>query len=63
MYDNSVMKPAGEYTTVVKNPRVSASMDLDFIVVRNAPVSILGSIASQGLGLLTINTNNFSTYV
>ena len=58
MYDGSVTKPLGMCVISVKNPRTSVKRELEFMIMRQAPVSLLGCAASQAMGLLSIHTEN-----
>ena len=51
MYDGSVTKPLGMCVLSVKNPRTSVKRELEFMIMRQAPVSLLGCAASQINGL------------
>ena len=46
MYDGSVTKPLGMFVLSVKNPRTSVKRELEFMIMRQAPVSLLGCAAS-----------------
>ena len=45
-----------------QNPKTGITSELEFMVVSQAPVALLGCAASQILGLLTVNTENIQLF-
>ena len=62
MYDGSICKPLGVCSLPVSNPKTGITSELEFMVVSQAPVALLGCAASQILGLLTVNTENIQMF-
>ena len=63
MYDTSTCTPIGTCTPSVRNPKTGTSHHLEFMVVRKAPVALLGCAASQQLGFLEVHTENIQLSV
>ena len=62
MYDGSICKPLGVCSLPVSNPKTVITSELEFMVVSQAHVALLGCAASQILGLLTVNTENIQMF-
>ena len=60
MYDKSTIKPVGEITMCVTNPKNNDGFKVRFIIVKEAVRPILGCRAVQLMGLLTVNFDNIS---
>ena len=60
MYDKSTIKPVGEITLQVINPKNNDDFKVRFIIVREAVRPILGCRAVQLMKLLTVNFSNIS---
>ena len=60
MYDKSTIKPAGEITLHVVNPKNNDDFHVRFIIVKEAVRPILGCRAVQLMKLLTVNFSNIS---
>ena len=60
MYDKSTIKPVGEITLQVINPKNNDEFKVRFIIVKEAVRPILGCRAVQLMKLLTVNFSNIS---
>ena len=60
MYNTSICTPIGTCTLSVRNPKTGTSHHLEFMVVRKAPVALLGCAASQQLGFLEVCTRTLN---
>lgn len=61
MWDNSLKKPVGECQLKIVNPENKKKYLVKFVVVKEGNLMpILGATASQQMGLITVNTQNFS---
>ena len=52
MYNRDMIKPLGKCRVRVVNPKNEATYDEDFVVISDAPTSILGAITAQRMGLV-----------
>ena len=58
MYDSSSCTPLGTCALLVKNPKTGGTYHLNFMVVQEALVALLGCTASQQLGFLAVCIEN-----
>ena len=59
MWNDSVVKPIGEATLQVFNPKTKQFNDVKFVVVKNSFNCLLGAHTIFKLNLMSANTNNF----
>lgn len=61
MWNGSRVKPLGEAKLVVENPATTAKYRCKFIIVDDEAgfVPLLGSKASQGMNIISVNSDNF----
>ena len=52
MYSKDTVKPLGKCRLYIENPRTNRAYEEDFIVVREAPTSVLGAVTTQRMGLV-----------
>ena len=58
MYDGSKVTPKGLCQLHMENPKTKITHQMEFVVINEAPVSLLGLTACQQLGLITIHEEN-----
>ena len=59
MWNKSNLRPLGETTLTVGNPKTGKKSDVKFIVVHNDYKCLLGLKTIQDMNLFTVNTANF----
>ena len=59
MWNNSEVKPLGQCRVTIRNLKTRKKYSVEFVVVKEQFVPLLGAQAIQEMGLITVNTDKF----
>ena len=59
MWNDTTLQPLGSCRTILQNPKNAKKFSVEFLVVEKQLTPIIGARASQQMGLITVNAENF----
>ena len=60
MWNDTTLKPLGSCRLILHNPKNKKKFSVEFLVVGRQLTPIIGAKAAQQMGLITVNTQNFT---